>query len=197
MFKRVLSKQIPYKIFHHEYCLLQKIRILIYYRNRKEEMVMRKGLIVMMTLFIVVLGIATGTYAKSGRVLVPFFVVEKGMSRLTAYPVLTNPNFKGEIRINKIIIYNRSDGSMMHTIKSEELEKATLGPMEAVNIFTWEYKSHIPAIPGRPLYHALIYWEGQVTHPLVVKTIITNSFLGKLISQSVADPYYVYPESKP
>ncbi|HIC90811.1 MAG TPA: hypothetical protein EYP21_01850 [Syntrophaceae bacterium] len=158
---------------------------------------MRNGLVVMITLFTMVLGIAMDAYAKSGRVLVPFFVVEKGMSCLTAYPLLTNPNFKGEIHINKIVIYDRSDGSTMYTIKSEELEKATLGPMEAVNIFPREYKSHIPAIPGRPLYHALIYWEGQVTHPLVVKTIITSSFVGRVISQSVAEPYYAYPESEP
>jgi len=158
---------------------------------------MRKNPIIMMVSFIMVLGMAMGTYAKSGKVLVPFFVVEKGMSRLTAYPLLSNPNFKGEIRINKIVIYDRLDGSTVHTIKSEELEKATLGPMEAVNIFPWEYKSHIPAIAGRPLYHALIYWEGRVTHPLVVKSIITSSFLGRVISQSVAEPCYAYPESKP
>ncbi len=154
---------------------------------------MKKGLIVTMLPFILILGMVKCARAKSGVVLTPFFVIEKGLSRLASYPLLTNPNFKGEIHIDKLVIYDRSDGSKMHTIKSEELEKATLGPMEAISIFSWDYKSHIPAIPGRPLYHAVIYWEGDVTHPLLVKTISATSLLGKLIFHTVADAYYVYP----
>lgn len=153
---------------------------------------MRKGLIVTMLPFILILGMSRCARAKSGVILTPFFVIEKGLSRLVAYPLLTNPNFKGVIHIDKVVIYDRSDGSKMYTIKSEELEKATLGPMEAINIFSWEYKSHIPTIPGRPLYHAVIYWEGDVIHPLLVKTIMATSLLGKVIFQTVTDAY-IYP----
>jgi hypothetical protein len=153
---------------------------------------MRRGFIFIAASLILLCGMTVCAYAKSGRVLVPFYVIEKGINRLTAHPLLTNPNSKGEIRIDKIVIYDRSDGTEIYTIKPVELEKATIGPMEALHIFSREYKSQIPAIPGRPLYHAVIYWEGEVTYPLVVKTLITSSLFGRVISQSVADPYYIY-----